>query len=104
MRERPNIVIVMADQLAPQFTSTYGHPIVKTPHLDSLASRGTRFDTAYCNAPRRRIFFALRLVSVSCLANWSRASPLTTTRRSSQQPFPSDYPNMTKVLHTFSRD
>ena len=47
----PNIVIVMADQLAPHFTGTYGHPMVKTPHLDALAARGMRFDNAYCNAP-----------------------------------------------------
>ncbi|MEQ8655387.1 MAG: choline-sulfatase [Kiloniellales bacterium] len=47
----PNIVIVMADQLAPHFTGTYGHPLVKTPNLDRLAARGARFDAAYCNAP-----------------------------------------------------
>ncbi|MCL4158768.1 UNVERIFIED_CONTAM: hypothetical protein GTU68_021522, partial [Idotea baltica] len=41
----------MADQLAPQFTGTYGHPLVKTPHMDALAARGARFDAAYCNAP-----------------------------------------------------
>jgi len=48
---RPNIVVIMADQLAPQFTSTYGHPIVQTPHLDALAARGMRFDAAYTNSP-----------------------------------------------------
>ncbi len=47
----PNILLVMADQLAPQFTSAYGHPLVKTPHIEALAARGTRFDAAYCNAP-----------------------------------------------------
>ncbi|MEL7139637.1 MAG: choline-sulfatase, partial [Pseudomonadota bacterium] len=47
----PNIVVIMADQLAPQFTGAYGHPMVKTPHLDALAARGMRFDAAYCNAP-----------------------------------------------------
>lgn len=47
----PNILIVMADQLAPQFTGTYGHPVVQTPHMDALAVRGARFDAAYCNAP-----------------------------------------------------
>ncbi|MDA7634833.1 choline-sulfatase [Alphaproteobacteria bacterium] len=49
--QQPNIVLIMADQLAPQFTSSYGHPVVKTPHMDRLAERGMRFDSAYCNAP-----------------------------------------------------
>ena len=48
---RPNILFVMADQLAPHFTSTYGHPLVQTPHLDDLAERGVRFDAAYSNSP-----------------------------------------------------
>ncbi|MEL6643706.1 MAG: choline-sulfatase [Pseudomonadota bacterium] len=48
---QPNIVLIMADQLAPHFVGAYGHPIVKTPHIDALARRGTRFDAAYCNAP-----------------------------------------------------
>lgn len=47
----PNIVLVMADQLPPHFTGTYGHPMVQTPHMDALAARGTRFDSAYCNSP-----------------------------------------------------
>ena len=47
----PNILMVMADQLAPHFTSTYGHEVVKTPNLDALAERGTRFDNAYCHSP-----------------------------------------------------
>ena len=48
---RPNILLIMADQLAPHFTGAYGHPVVKTPHLERLAARGMRFDGAYCNAP-----------------------------------------------------
>ncbi len=47
----PNIVLIMADQLAPQFTGAYGHALVKTPHMNALAARGARFDAAYCNAP-----------------------------------------------------
>ena len=51
MNKAPNILLIMADQLAPQFTGTYGHPLVQTPHIDALAARGARFDAAYCNSP-----------------------------------------------------
>ena len=47
----PNILILMADQLAPHFTSTYGHRVVKTPNIDRLAQRGCRFDAAYTPSP-----------------------------------------------------
>lgn len=48
---KPNIVLVQADQLAPQFLAAYGHPLVKTPHIDQLANNGVVFDAAYTNAP-----------------------------------------------------
>ena len=48
---KPNILVVMADQLAPHFTGAYGHPLVRTPAMDSLAERGVRFDAAYCSSP-----------------------------------------------------
>ena len=49
--KQPNIVLIMADQLAPHFTGAYGNAVVKTPHIDALAARGMRFDAAYCNSP-----------------------------------------------------
>ncbi len=51
MPKPPNIVLIMADQLAPQFTGAYGHPLVRTPHIEALAATGARFDAAYCNSP-----------------------------------------------------
>jgi len=48
---RPNFLFIMFDQLAPQSLPVYGHPLVKTPHLESLAERGVVFDNAYCNSP-----------------------------------------------------
>ncbi|MDJ0626775.1 MAG: choline-sulfatase [Rhodobacter sp.] len=63
----PNIVVVMADQLAPQFTGAYGHKVAKTPNIDALAARGMRFDAAYCNsplcAPSRFAFMSGQLIS-----------------------------------------
>ena len=44
MRERlPNVVLVMADQLAAQALPFYGHGIVKAPHLEALADAARRF-------------------------------------------------------------
>jgi uncharacterized sulfatase len=49
-RARPNVLLIMADDLNNDL-GTYGHPIVKTPHLDRLAKRGVRFDRAYTQYP-----------------------------------------------------
>ncbi|CAN0606493.1 unnamed protein product, partial [Ectocarpus sp. 12 AP-2014] len=38
MSDKPNILMIMADQLAPQALSFYGNPVCKTPHLDRLAA------------------------------------------------------------------
>ena len=51
MRTSPNILILMADQLAPHFTGTYGHELVKTPNIDKLAESGCVFNTAYTPSP-----------------------------------------------------
>jgi iduronate 2-sulfatase len=40
----------MADDLNNDM-GTFGHPVVKTPNLDRLASRGVRFDRAYTQFP-----------------------------------------------------
>ena len=39
MARRPNILLLMADQLNPAFLPMYGNPIVKAPHLQALAER-----------------------------------------------------------------
>ncbi len=48
---KPNILVVMVDQLAPAFLPMHGHPLVRTPNLSALAARGVVFEKAYCNAP-----------------------------------------------------
>jgi arylsulfatase A-like enzyme len=48
---KPNILLILADQLTPFLTGAYGHPVVQTPHLDRLAARGICFDAAYSSYP-----------------------------------------------------
>jgi choline-sulfatase len=51
MAERPNILILMADQLTAGALPAYGNRIALTPHIDTLASEGVVFESFYCNSP-----------------------------------------------------
>ena len=46
--ERPNIVLIVADDHGTDALGCYGNPVVKTPALDALAAEGTRFTHAFC--------------------------------------------------------
>ena len=48
---RPNLLLIMADQLGAQWLPAYGHPVVRAPQLDALAARSTVFESAYCPSP-----------------------------------------------------
>ena len=49
--ERPNIVLVMADDQGWGDMAYNGHPTVKTPNFDAAAASGLRFDRFYAAAP-----------------------------------------------------
>ncbi len=49
--QRPNILVIQADQLAAGFLGAYHNSIAVTPHIDALASSGVVFESAYCNFP-----------------------------------------------------
>jgi len=48
---RPNIVIIMADDLGYGGIGSYGNDSIRTPNLDSLAAKGLSFTDFYANAP-----------------------------------------------------
>ncbi len=48
---RRNLLILMSDQHSRDAMGCAGHPVVRTPNLDCLAARGTRFTSAYTPCP-----------------------------------------------------
>jgi len=62
--ERPNIIFFLTDDQRHDFLGCSGHPIIKTPVIDKLAERGTRFENAFvttsiCATSRATLFTGL---------------------------------------------
>jgi arylsulfatase A-like enzyme len=47
---KPNIIVIMADDLGYGDLSCYGATAFKTPNIDKLAAQGQRFTSGYCSA------------------------------------------------------
>jgi len=48
---RPNVIVILADDLGYGDLAIYGNPDLKTPHLDRLAHNGMRFTQHYSGSP-----------------------------------------------------
>jgi len=51
VNDRPNIILILADDQGYSDLSCYGHPILETPHIDQLAAEGIKFTNCYAAAP-----------------------------------------------------
>jgi len=51
MAKGPNILFIMADQMAGPALPIYGHKVVKAPNISALAESGVAFENCYCNSP-----------------------------------------------------
>lgn len=49
--DKPNVVLIFADDLGINDLSCYGRKDQQTPNLDRMASEGLRFSVAYCSQP-----------------------------------------------------
>ncbi|MBI3985454.1 MAG: sulfatase-like hydrolase/transferase [Lentisphaerae bacterium] len=50
-KPHPNVLIICADEMRADHMACAGNPVVRTPHLDRLARRGTLFQQAHVNNP-----------------------------------------------------
>ena len=48
---KPNLLVILVDDLGYGDLSSYGAPDMKTPHVDRLVAEGMRFSSAYANCP-----------------------------------------------------
>jgi choline-sulfatase len=80
---RPNVLLLMVDQLAAAWLPAYGHTVVRAPHLTALARHGIVFERAYCASPlcgpSRAAMLTGRLPSATGVfdnaAEWPAAMP-----------------------------
>ena len=49
--KRPNVLLMIADDMSWKDWGVYGNKFVKTPHIDKAAKEGVRFSSAYSTSP-----------------------------------------------------
>jgi arylsulfatase A len=49
-KEKPNFIVILADDLGYNDLGCYGSPLIKTPNLDRMAKEGVRFTSFYVGA------------------------------------------------------
>ena len=84
---RPDVLLIVVDDLNDWVGCLGGHPGVRTPNIDRLARRGVLFTNAHCAAPlcnpsRTSLFTGLRPSTTGVYYNdqpWRRALPDTVT-------------------------
>lgn len=51
MNDRPNFLFFITDQQRADWLGCCGHPVLKTPHIDAIAGKGTVFDNFHVASP-----------------------------------------------------
>jgi len=74
--QRPNILLIMPDQMRASAMGCDGNPDVKTPHIDRLATDGVRFKRTYADTPVCCPARAVLLTGTYCHVNGMIANDL----------------------------
>ncbi len=103
---RPNILLVLADDLAAWMTGRYGNAEIKTPNIDRLAKAGTYFLNSFCTtpicSPSRATLFTGRVPTQHGIEDFLTANPITDPPQGQKEP-PSTFANETMLFDVLSR-
>jgi arylsulfatase A-like enzyme len=96
--ERPNIVLIMADDLGYSELGSYGQKLIQTPHLDQLAKEGMRFTRNYAGnavcAPSRCVLMTGKHPGHAWVRNNSEVKP------EGQRPIPESEVTIAEILQS----
>ncbi len=95
MPPRPNILLLMVDQLAAAWLPAYGHELVQAPNITRLADSGVVFENAYCASP---------LCAPSCSALLTGRLPSRTRVYDNAAELPASEPTVTHHLRAAGYD
>ena len=77
---RPNLLFIIADDLAAWMTGCYGNRVIRTPHIDRLAAAGTRFENGFvCTpicSPSRATLMTGRIPPQTGIYDWLTPRPV----------------------------
>ena len=101
-REKPNIILIMADDLGWKELGCYGQKKIKTPHIDRLASEGMKFMQFYAGsavcAPSRCNLMTGMHGGHAYIRDNGEIKNSNPNRFGGQAPLPASVPNIAKTL------
>ena len=96
VRKKPNIILIMADDLGYKELGSYGQKLIKTPFIDQLAKDGMRFTRGYAGnavcAPSRCVLLTGRHPGHAWVRNNGEVKP------EGQRPIPASEVTIAEVL------
>jgi arylsulfatase A len=93
---KPNVVLILADDLGAADLGCYGSPFHKTPHLDALAKQGVRFTDGYAAcpvcSPTRAALLTGKYPARLGITDWLPGQPDRPEHKVKRPPLPSHLP------------
>ena len=92
-RSRPNVLLIIAGDVAAWMCGCYGNQEIRTPSIDQLARLGVRFRNAFCTTPAssasRATLFTGRTPMQHGIHDFLTAEPVASPAQGQQAPPPS---------------